>query len=542
MNPYRNLVWLLSALIVLRLHGAAPTVTPLGAIGQLLHGPARVAADGAGNIYVTDPAAGCVVVFDAFGQPCAVQDGFAGPLAIAIAVDGRIYLSEEKSGSVSVFDAQWRRLYQLGGGPGEFQLPGHLAVDPRAPDTVYVADSKANLVRVFAGNQQISQFGGAGSAAGQFDFPAGIFVRTNGEVFVVDQNNDRVEVFANGRYARAFTLAPGGSGGMNFGGPSGRSQALLVDSAGRAFVADAMQGQIKVFDANTGTFLGLVGSFGGAAGQLNLPTGLVLDGYNRLCVASANNARVELFGVDAFLHLSVQAPGGLLAAGTNLIFNVSSGGTGQPIQWRKNGVNISGATNGLLEIANARPGDSGNYSVVIGSGSGAITSSVTPVAVLAGPEILSAPQGQSVLAGADVNFFVLASGSALNIQWVFNGQNLPGATNANLFLPAVQTTQSGQYSVVVANAVKQVASAPASLVVVAPPQVMDIVAAGMQTNRQFGLTVHLDPGFNYVLEASPDLFHWDAITTFGDAGGWFDFVDNDATNNPNRFYHLRWAP
>jgi hypothetical protein len=29
-----------------------------------------------------------------------------------------------------------------------------------------------------------------------------------------------------------------------------------VDNAGRAFVADTMQGIVKVFDANTGLFLG----------------------------------------------------------------------------------------------------------------------------------------------------------------------------------------------------------------------------------------------------------------------------------------------
>jgi hypothetical protein len=121
-------VWVLLVLVALAVQAAAPNATPLGAIAQQLHGPARVAADAAGNIYVTDPSAGGVVVFDSFGQQRAVHDGFAGPLAIAIADDGRIYLSEEKSGSVSVFDAQWNRLYQLGAGQNEFQLPSHLAV------------------------------------------------------------------------------------------------------------------------------------------------------------------------------------------------------------------------------------------------------------------------------------------------------------------------------------------------------------------------------------------------------------------------------
>ena len=538
MKALRNLTWILPAFVALATQAAAPNVTPLGAIAQQLHGPARVAADAAGNIYVTDPSAGRVVVFDSFGQQRAVHDGFAGPLAIAIAGDGRIYLSEEKSGSVSVFDAQWNRLYQLGAGQNEFQLPSHLAVDPLASDTIYVSDSPANLVRIYKGATPAGQFGGGGTGNGQFDFPAGISVRANGEVFVVDQNNDRVEAFTNGVFERNFPL---GSGGM-FGGPSGRSQALFVDNAGRAFVADTMQGTVKVFDANSGAALGNIGDFGSAAGQLNMPIGLVMDGFNRLCVVSANNARVELFGVDAFLNLSVQAPGGKLAAGNNLIFNIASGGTGQTFQWQKNGINLAGATNATLAIANAAADDSGNYSVVISGASGSITSSLTPVTVLVSPKILSGPQSQSVLAGADVNFSVVASGSDLNVQWLFNGQNLAGATNASLSLPAVQAAQAGQYSVVVANAVGSAASVPASLTVITPPVVMDIVSSGMQAGQGFSLTVNLDPGFNYALEASTDFFQWQPITTFTAGSGLLDFVDADSTNYWNRFYRLRWSP
>lgn len=531
MKTLCNLTWIFSIAWALAAQAAAPNATPLGALAQQLHGPARVATDAAGNIYVTDPAAGCVVVFDAFGQQRAVHAGFAGPLAIAIADDGRIYLSEEKTGSVSVFDSQWNLLYQLGAGANEFQLPAHLAVDPLAPGTVYVADSPANVVRVYTGATPVGQFGGAGTNDGQFYSPKGISVRANGEVLVVDQdpvNNSRVEVFTNGVFARRFPL------------PAGRPQALFVDAVERAFVADVLQGTVNVFDVNTGSLLGTVGSFGRAAGQLNLPLGVVLDGFNRLCVVSANNARIELFGVDDFLHLTTPVVNGHLAAGNNLVFSVTAGGAGQTFQWQKNGVNVDGATNAALLIANALAGDSGNYSVVVSGASGSITSSVTPVTVLAAPNILSGPQSQSVLAGADVNFFVIASGAELNVQWKFNGKNLEGATNASLSLPAVQAAQSGEYSVVVANAVGSVPSAPASLSVVTPPVVMDIVASGMQVDRLFGLTLNLDPGFNYALDVSTDLQQWDSLTTFPAAGGLLDFVDTDSTNYLNRFYRLRW--
>ena len=138
LRTLRILFWFLPIVVTLVAQAAAPNVTPLGSLSAQLRGPARVAADADGNLYVTEPAANRVVVFNAFGQQVNVLEGFAGPLALAVANDGRIYLSEEKTGSVSVFDAQWHLLYQLGAGAGEFQLPGHLAVDPQSPDVVYV--------------------------------------------------------------------------------------------------------------------------------------------------------------------------------------------------------------------------------------------------------------------------------------------------------------------------------------------------------------------------------------------------------------------
>ncbi len=538
MKTFYYCIWILLVTLNFGVRAAAPNVTPLGALSASLRAPARVAADANGNLYVTDPAAGRVIVFDAFGRQIAVNDGFAGPLAIAIAGDGRIYLSEEKTASVSVFDAQWNFLYSLGVGANEFQLPGHLAVDPRSLGRVYVSDGRANAVRIYQDAALVGQFGGAGTGNGNFDFPAGIAVRANGEVLVVDQNNDRIQVFTNGMYGRQFKL---GSGGM-FGGPSGRSQALFVDNAGRVFVADSMQGLVKVFDAGTGLALGTVGDCGMAPGQLNLPLGIVMDSLNRLCVASANNSRVELFGVDDFLHLSVQTANGNLAVGNNLVISALAGGAGSAgFQWRKNGVNVDGATNAALTVAGVTTGDSGNYSVVISTSSGTVTSSVTPVSVLAAPNILAGPVSQKILVGATASFGVIATGSALNYQWQFNGRNLPGATNANLTLAGAQAAQSGRYAVRIGNAVGSQTTPPAVLSVITPPLAMDMVSTAPRPDQTLQLTLNVDPGFVYELQATTDFVQWDSIANLA-ADGLFDFIDADATNHLSRFYRLSWKP
>jgi hypothetical protein len=193
-----------------------------------------------------------------------------------------------------------------------------------------------------------------------------------------------------------------------------------------------------------------------------------------------------------------------------------------------------------LTVANAAAGDSGNYSVVISTSSGVVTSSVTSVSVLASPNILAGPVDQKILVGAKANFSVIATGSALNYQWQFNGQNLADATNATLVLTDAQAAQSGQYGVRVSNPLAAVTTTPANLKVVAPPLVMDTFSSATQPDQTFQLTFNVDPGFDYDLQATTNFTDWQTVTTFS-ANGLFDFTDTDATNHPNRFYRLRCA-
>jgi hypothetical protein len=86
---------------------------------------------------------------------------------------------------------------------------------------------------------------------------------------------------------------------MSFSNRFGRLAGLTGDTQGRLYVADAFQGEIQVFD-QAGVLLNRIGSFGDGPGELRTPMGLTLDPYNRLLVASTNNARLELFGLDSF--------------------------------------------------------------------------------------------------------------------------------------------------------------------------------------------------------------------------------------------------
>lgn len=68
------------------------------------------------------------------------------------------------------------------------------------------------------------------------------------------------------------------------------------------------------------------------------------------------------------------------------------------------------------------------------------------------PVITNQPVGASVVPGGTVTLTAAASGSApLRYQWCWNGAAIAGATNTLLLLTNLQTSQSGSYTLVVAN-------------------------------------------------------------------------------------------
>ncbi len=89
-----------------------------------------------------------------------------------------------------------------------------------------------------------------------------------------------------------------------------------------------------------------------------------------------------------------------------------------------------------------------------------------PRAETVAPAITTQPASQTVTAGVNVSFSVVASGTApFTYQWRKAGVNLAGATSASLALGSVTAGAAGQYSVVVSNSAGSVTSANATLTV-----------------------------------------------------------------------------
>ncbi len=90
------------------------------------------------------------------------------------------------------------------------------------------------------------------------------------------------------------------------------------------------------------------------------------------------------------------------------------------------------------------------------------------------PYITVPPRGQVAAANSNVSLTVMAAGAPpLSYQWQRNGTNIDGATTSALHLAGVQSSDDGNYAVIVSNALGGATSPIAALAVLAPPTILE---------------------------------------------------------------------
>ncbi len=153
--------------------------------------------------------------------------------------------------------------------------------------------------------------------------------------------------------------------------------------------------------------------------------------------------------------------------GASVNFTVAATGTAPlSYQWFLNGANLNGATNTPLSLTGVTAGQAGSYTCRVTNTAGSATSTAAILTVNVPPAITTPPVSQSISEGANVDFSVVASGTApLSYQWQLNGGNLGGATSATLSLTGATVGQAGSYTCVVTNVAGSVTSAAAALTV-----------------------------------------------------------------------------
>lgn len=290
----------------------------------------RVAFDAAGNFYIADlgnnrvrkvtRATGVISTFAGTGVSGSMGDGgkateaqLSGPAAVAVDSAGNVYIADSTSrrirkvdtdGNISRFAGTGVSLSGGDGGPAvdaQVNNPNGLAID--CANNLYISEMNGHKVRkvdattlnisLVAGDGTVGNGGDGGPAtAAQLNAPVGIAADCAGNVYIADTGNDRVRRVdaVTHDIATVATATP-----LSLPGD------VQVDGAGNLWIADSGHNRILAIDAGgtmktlagTGVF-GFAGDGGPATGaMLGGPRGIARDPAGNVYLTDGANTRIR---------------------------------------------------------------------------------------------------------------------------------------------------------------------------------------------------------------------------------------------------------
>lgn len=249
-------------------------------------------AESDGVIYVADPGAPALWIFDAPQQVSATVQGLGGysllsPVAVTSERDGRAFVADSLINKVFLVDRGGKMVSVID--DPALKRPVALAWD-QARGRLYVADAAGQQILVYGSSgERVLSFGRRGSSDGEFNYPAYLALSGSGEILVTDALNYRVQAFdRNGKFLWKFGRQGDGSG--DFAAPKG----LAADAEGHLYVLDALFDAVQIFDREGVLLLGF-GQGGPAPGEFALPTGAFIDARDQIYVADSYNQRIQVF-------------------------------------------------------------------------------------------------------------------------------------------------------------------------------------------------------------------------------------------------------
>lgn len=325
-----------------------PNATGIPAINADLNAPYSVASDSTGHVYIADSGNNLVEMATLSTSEIVVIGGggdvsptTVGELALSVRLNSPSGLAVDRAGNLYVSDRSNNLVEKItgastvnpqiivvaGGGntvPGttaqmatdsKLTSPRGLALDARG--NLYIADTGNNLVeRLDTSTGTITAVAGGGTTVpssnpaiaigASLNQPSGVAVDESGKVYIADTGNQLVERL-DASSGTMEVLAGGGSA-VPTDSPISGTNALLKQPAGIAageadllYIADTGNGVIEQLDASSGNIVVLAG--GGsttpndvpgpaASALLSQPTGVNVDEFNNLYVASAGNGLI----------------------------------------------------------------------------------------------------------------------------------------------------------------------------------------------------------------------------------------------------------
>ena len=257
------------------------TAITLSVAAALIPFPVAIAADGSGNLYVTDNSTHVVQKIDSANQVTT----FAGGSGSAGTVDGT-------------------------GTSARFNQPSGISAAANA--TLTVADTANATIRRVSSSQVVTLIAGSTTSRGNADgagtaatfaMPIGLAQNSAGTFYIADATNHTIRALSSSNVVTTFAGAAGSSGSADGTGGAARFNyptGIAVDSSGTVYVADTTNNLIRKITSGgvVSTVAGVVGVSGwqdgtGAGAQFNMPGGLAVDGSGNVYVADTGNSVIR---------------------------------------------------------------------------------------------------------------------------------------------------------------------------------------------------------------------------------------------------------
>ncbi len=303
-----------------------------------LNSPTGVALDGAGNLYIVDRNNHRIRKVDSSGVISTIagtgERGFGGdggpateaqlnlPTGVAADAAGNLFITEDSdrrirmvdfSGTISTIAGTGERGFGGDGGPAVDALlgsPSGVALD--AAGNLFIADWLNYRIRKVDSSGVISTIAGPGESGdggpavdALLRFPRDVALDDLGNLYIAEDSDHRIRKVDS--LGVISTIA--GTGERGFGGDGGPAvqaqlntpRGMAVDGAGNLYIADTHNNRIRMVDFS-GTISTIAGTgergFGGDGGpavqaQLNIPRGMAVDGAGNLFIAEPGNHRIR---------------------------------------------------------------------------------------------------------------------------------------------------------------------------------------------------------------------------------------------------------
>lgn len=470
----------------------------------------------------------------------------AVPLAGLLAAGCNLYGTTADGGATgngTVFlvstDGVFTVLYNFLGGTNGFVPLG----------TLTLSDGTLYGTTEYGGNQ-VNQYGVGGGTV--------FSVGTNGSDFTVlhsftvanqmGNSQDFTNVDGSGPYSGLVLLGNTLYGTTILGGTGGRGTVFAVNTNGTGF---AVLHDFAPTTSTTGPFTNIDG------GQPE--TTLLLSGNTLYGTTSTggSNGLGTVFAVEtngsnfivlhAFDGTDGEYPNTQLALSGNTLYGATDGG-GTSGYGTVFAINTNGSSFAVLQnlavVGGTYPDPNGSLVVfsnmlygTTANGGARNDGTVFSLQLSTAPTAAIQPESLTVIVGNSASFSATASGTPpLSFQWLFNGTNIPRATNSTLTLSNAFPANQGSYAIVVTNFYGSVTSAPAMLMV----SPLALTAPQSAANGQFQFSFSTATGVNYTVQCCTSLSQakWMPLLTFEGNGGPITVIDPNAAESSQCYYRI----